>query len=61
VTKILRTLLVDAALVGAVVLFWRNPQASADAATQAYRWLDTHVRPLLQSPPSTTIPTSTAP
>ena len=52
-TKILRTFLLDAALIGAVVVFWRNPQASADAATHAYRWLDSHVRPLLQGPPST--------
>jgi hypothetical protein len=53
-TKILRTFLVDAALIAAVVMFWRNPQASADAATNAYRWLDSHVRPLLQGPPSGT-------
>ncbi len=49
-TKILRTFLVDAAVVAAIIVVWRNPSASADAAGTAYRWLDVHLRPFLEGP-----------
>jgi hypothetical protein len=43
----MRTFVVDAALVAAIVMVWRNPHASADVAGQALRWVDGHLRPML--------------
>jgi hypothetical protein len=49
-TKILRTMVVDVALIATVIVVWRNPSASAEAAGNAYRWLDAHLRPFLEGP-----------
>jgi hypothetical protein len=46
----LRSLVVDVALIATVVVVWRNPTASAEVAGQAYRWVDAHLRPILEGP-----------